>query len=276
MTASDDKPSAVPQGPVAAKLSFFQPPADGSKPWNFVQEPKEGPQRNFGAEEHEITIKDLRGRETGFTLDDNAFIALQNVQSAMNYPEWESDETIRRVYYPEVEKLLLAELPGANRIELFDYTIRRVRPGASRGPVTRVHIDQTPDSAAERVRLHAPDDAAELLRGRYRIVNVWRPLRGPVASFPLAVADSATVRDADLVAVEHRYPDRTGYTAGVRFHEAQQWYYWSAMNPDERLLLECFDSLKGGRVPHTAFVDPRSAEDAEGRESIEVRALVFG
>ena len=31
-----------------------------------------------------------------------------------------------------------------------------------------------------------------------------------------------------------------------------------------------------GRVPHTAFVDPRTPEGAPGRESIEVRALVFG
>ena len=53
------------------------------------------------------------------------------------------------------------------------------------------------------------------------------------------------------------------------------------MTNEERLLLKCFDSdevvrQSGGRVPHTAFVDPRSPEAAKGRESIEVRALVFG
>jgi hypothetical protein len=55
------------------------------------------------------------------------------------------------------------------------------------------------------------------------------------------------------------------------------------MTGSERLLLECFDSesLKPGsnikgRVPHTAFEDPRTRAEAEGRESIEVRALVFG
>jgi len=56
------------------------------------------------------------------------------------------------------------------------------------------------------------------------------------------------------------------------------------MTSNERLLLECFDSeaakagsgVKGGRVAHTAFADPRTRADAEGRESIEVRALVFG
>jgi len=48
------------------------------------------------------------------------------------------------------------------------------------------------------------------------------------------------------------------------------------MKNNERLLLECFDSEKNGRVPHTAFVDPRSPKGARERESIEVRALVFG
>lgn len=56
------------------------------------------------------------------------------------------------------------------------------------------------------------------------------------------------------------------------------------MAGNERLLLECFDSeslkegtsVKGGRVPHAAFPDPRTREDAEARESIEVRALAFG
>lgn len=61
-------------------------------------------------------------------------------------------------------------------------------------------------------------------------------------------------------------------------------YYLSGMTGDEQILLECFDSealkdgsaVKGGRVPHSAFADPRTREGAEGRESIEVRALVFG
>jgi len=179
-----------------------------------------------------------------------------------------------------VEKLILEHVPGATRVLLFDHTIRRSTPGASRAPVTRVHIDQTPASAEARVRHHLPDEAEQLLRGRYRIINIWRPLNGPVVAHPLAVADSASVRDEDLVGVEHRYPDRTGETAGVRRNAGQRWWYWSGMRNGERLLLKCFDSDetvgRWGRVPHTAFVDPRTPEGAVGRESIEVRALVFG
>jgi hypothetical protein len=122
------------------------------------------------------------------------------------------------------------------------------------------------------------------LKGRYRIINVWRPLNGPVISTPLSFASSASVDDKDIVPVEHRYPERTGQTAGVRYNEGQKWHYLSGMKNDERILLECFDSevlkqgssVKGGRVPHSAFEDPRTPVGAPARESIEVRTLVFG
>ena len=278
---STDSGSAVPRGPVTATLSFYQPPTDGSKPFNYVEPQPTGPQRNFSASDLPVTIADIRSRESSFTLDANAFAALAHVPSAMTYADWTSDAKVEETYYPEVERLLLSHLPGAHRVVLFDHTIRRAAPDAPRAPVTRVHIDQTPSSTAARVRRHLPAaDAEALLRGRYRIVNVWRPLNGPVVSFPLAVADAATVRDEDLVPVEHRYPDRTGETAAVKYHPDQRWYYWSGMLDDERLLLKCYDSDESvgrwGRVPHTAFVDPRTPVGAPGRESIEIRALVFG
>lgn len=268
----------IPRGPVKASLSFYKPPEDGSKPHNYV-EPLEGvPQRNFGESLHEVILEDLRGQEHKFSLNNNAFDTIQNVSSEER--DFQDDEQIKRVYYPEVEKLLLDNVPGANRVLLFDHTIRRSHPGANRAPVTRVHVDQTPFSAAQRVKFHLPDEADQLLQGRYRIINVWRPLNGPVMAHPLAVADSSTVRDEDLIPVEHRYPDRTGETAQVNFNPGQRWYYLSGMNNEERLLLKCFDSDETvglwGRAPHTAFVDPRTPQGAVGRESIEVRALVFG
>lgn len=269
----------IPRGPVTASLSFYQAPADGSPPHNYVEVPKDGsPQRNFGTDWRDVVIDDLRGQEERFTMDNNAFAVVSNVPS--DEYDFQDNEKIAKVYYPEVEKLLLENVPGAHKVFLFDHTIRRSNPDAPRAPVTRVHIDQTPSSAEERVKLHLPDEAEELLKGRYRIINVWRPLNGPVMAHPLAVADSATVRDEDLIPVEHRYPNRTGQTAAVRYHPGQKWYYWSGMRNEDRLFLKCFDSDESvgqwGRVPHTAFVDPRTPEGAVGRESIEVRALVFG
>lgn len=266
----------IPRGPVTTALSFYAAPPDGAPPHNFVEPPPNTPQRNWGDDWQSVTLHDLRGSERKFNLDTNAFATYTNVASAED--EFTDDERIKRVYYPEVERLLLENVKGAQRVILFDHTIRR--PTGNRNAVTRVHIDQTPYSAAERVKLHAGADAVHLLRGRYRIINIWRPLNGPVMDFPLAVSDSQTVSDEDLIPIEHRYSDRNGQTAAVRYNRGQEWYYWSGMRNDERLALKCFDSDERvgryGRVPHTAFRDPRVGGDAVGRESIEVRALVFG
>lgn len=278
--------SQIPRGDVTATLNFYSPPADGAAPFNYVEDPPEGqPQRNFDAESHPVVIHDARGRESSFTLDNDAFAIIRNVEPSAE-TEFADDSSIQEKYYPELERLLLDHVPGSTKVVFFDHTIRRARPGADRAPVTRVHIDQTAASAALRVKRHLGDEAERLLQARYRIINVWRPLnKAPVESFPLAFASSATLADEDVVPVEHRY--RNGYigqTAGIKYSPSQQWWYLSGMTGDERILLECFDSealkegsgVKGGRVAHTAFEDPRTRPDAPGRESIEVRALVFG
>lgn len=276
LTGSQDA-SYIPRGPVQTTLNFFQDPADGSKPHNYVEKPPQGqPQRNFGSNEVEVTMNDIRGRESDFYLDKDAFQAVKGIQSEEK--DFTDDEHIKQVYYPEVVKTLLDNVPGAHKVTLFDHTIRRSNPDAPRAPVTRVHVDQTARSTEWRVRLHDPDEAEELLKGRYRIINVWRPLNGPVQASPLGFASAESTEDHDLVPVEHRYPHRTGETAAVRHNKGQQFYYWSGMKNDESLFLKCFDSKDGvgQRVPHTAFVDPRTPEGARGRESIEVRALVYG
>ncbi|KAK4455458.1 putative 7alpha-cephem-methoxylase p8 chain related protein [Podospora aff. communis PSN243] len=276
-----------PSGPVTVPLNFFNPPADNSPPFNHVDTPPAGlPQRNFTDTSHPVQITDIRPNPHQFTLDHDAFAAILSVPPSAEQ-SFTSPDSILQNYYPEVEQLLLNHIPGSTKVVLFDHTIRRADPNASRAPVQRVHIDQTPSSAEKRVRRHLPADEAEkLLKGRYRIVNVWRPLnKNPVESFPLAFASSATLEDEDVVPVEHRYQSGyTGQTAAIKYNPGQKWYYLSGMTGNERLLLECFDSeaakegsgVKGGRVAHTAFEDPRTRPDAEGRESIEVRALVFG
>ncbi|KAI0162736.1 methyltransferase [Pestalotiopsis sp. NC0098] len=279
-------PDPVPRGPVIANINYGEFPAEGKKAINYVEDPPAGePKRNVEVNSQDTRIEDIRGREADFNLDTDAFAAVRGVPESAER-DFADDESIRAKYYPEVEQFLLDHVPGSNRVFLFDHTIRRADPSAKRQAVFTAHIDQTPLSAPQRVRKHLPDEADALLRGRYRIVNVWRSLnKGPVESNPLAFASSSTFSNDDLIPVEHRYPNGyTGQTAAIHYNPSQKWYYWSGMTGNERLMLECFDSegikegsgVKGGRVPHTAFIDPRTRKEAEGRESIEVRALVFG
>lgn len=272
------KSSPILSGPVTAILNFYSPPNDDSRPYNYVETPPTGfPQRNYSHSLHPIIINDIRTSPAIFSLDKNAFLPLFSLPPSK--ADFTSASSIQEIYYPEIQSLLLTSLPGTpHRILIFNHTVRRSFPPGLEAPVQKVHIDQTPTSARVRVHQNIPDksEAEALLKSRVRVINVWRPLNGPVESFPLGFADSASVPDDALVAIEQRLPDRTFETTAVRWTEGQRWRYWSAMRNDEGLLLQCFDSEGGGRVPHSAFVDPRSGPDAKGRESIEVRALVFG
>lgn len=277
----DTTPTTPPSGTTTGTLIFYAPPSDGSAPYQYAGDlqnnpPPGEPQKNYTEEPHSVRITDIRGRENDFDINTCGFGTLSGLPPSAE-KEFTDDDSIKKNYYPEVEALLLENIPGAQRVHLFDHTVRRSNPDAPRAPVTRAHIDQTARSAEQRVRNHMPaGEAEELLQGRYRLINVWRPLNGPVVSSPLAFADSRSVPNEDVVAVAHRYPDRTGETAGVKYREAGEWFYWSGIGERERVLLQCFDSRDGARTPHSAFVDPRTQEGWKGRESIEVRALVFG
>ncbi len=193
------------------------------------------------------------------------------------------DEEVKRVYYPEAE-LLLKDITGASRVFIFDHTVRKRVAGSADGisvvrqPVGRVHVDHTARSGPQRVRDLIPDDAEELLKGRVQIINLWRPIRGPLRDSPLAVCDARTVKFDELVPTDLIYQHRIGETYSVKFNPEHRWLYVPEMTVDEILLLKCFDSKTDGRArfaPHTAFVDPTTSADAVPRESIELRTLVF-
>jgi len=162
--------------------------------------------------------------------------------------------------------------------------VRRHVPGTEdrrvglRQPATRVHVDHTANSGPQRVRDLIPEDAEELLRGRVQVINVWRPIRGPLLDAPLAVCDARSVDLEDLVASDLIYPNRVGETYSVTYRPSHRWFYFPEMRVDEALLLKCYDSETDGRArfaPHTAFRDPTTPADAPPRESIELRTLVF-
>ncbi|PYH98117.1 hypothetical protein BO71DRAFT_317110 [Aspergillus ellipticus CBS 707.79] len=224
-----------------------------------------------------VTITDVSGHELDYTLDGNGFQFYYHTSQEKDFVD---DEKIKREYYPEIEQLL-KDATNASRVFIFDHTIRRPSPPDTpasqiRSPVQRVHIDQSYDAGKARVSWHLKDEAPRLLQGRYQIINVWRPIK-TIRKDPLAVADAHSVPDSDLLPTKLIYPDREGETCSVKANPDVKWYYRYRQSPDLVTLIKCFDSKTDGRarrVPHSAFVLP-GAEAEEGRESIEVRTLVF-
>ncbi|OSX61030.1 hypothetical protein POSPLADRAFT_1057973 [Postia placenta MAD-698-R-SB12] len=280
MSASDAPPNTI-----QAELNYFSPPTDGSKPYiNINADPATGVrQRNFDSEPHIIDIENIRGEQGSVTLDTAGF---QFFRRPATHKAFIDDKAVETEYYPESIEFL-KEITGASRAVVFDHTIRRRRPGEvedtpqKRQPVPQVHVDQTTASAIARVHRHLPPaDAPELLRRRFQIINLWRPISHAAYDWPLALCDFRSV-DAkrDLVPTSLVYPDRDGETMSVRFNPNHRWKYLRGMGPDEFVLIKCFDSRTDDDTalltPHTAFQDPTTPKNTPYRESIELRLLVF-
>lgn len=270
---------------VSAELVYFAPPLDGSHPFtNINADSTTGLRpRNWKQEVHTVEIENVRGKESDYTLDTAGF---QYVTKPSKHSAFIDDEEIRGEYYPESIELL-KDITGASHVVLFDHTVRRHRPGdaetdeTKRQPVNQVHVDQTPESATARVHRHLPAGEAEkLVKKRFQIINLWRPISHPAIDHPLALCDYRTVDvKKDLVPVTLVYPDREGETFGVKFNPTHRWKYGKGMKPDEVVLIKCYDSAKDDNIakftPHTGFKDPSAPQGAPLRESIELRALVF-
>lgn len=245
------------------------------KPTRYVNEPPSGdPEWNGIDDPRIVLIHDARSHEPEFTLDRNGFALIKAPTAIQNF--YDPDE-IKSVYYPEVERLLRNTL-GASRVVVFDHNVRNGGRSDLAQPSRMVHNDHTVNSAPRRVRDHLGPEAEELLRHRFGIVNVWRPIRGPVLDSPLALCDAQSFTDADLIATDRVYRHLHGETSSVQFNPGHRWYYFSEQQPDEVILIRVHDSADDGRARlsfHTSFENSLAPADAPPRESIEVRTLVF-
>jgi hypothetical protein len=252
------------------------------KPHTYTYDPPNGaPKTNIVNEAHTVPIHNMRPLADDLTLDVQGFAL---VPAPTTVADFYDEAQLEAIFYQEAEDLV-KQATGASRVVVFDHTIRRRThgvedrtPGIPRQPVTRIHGDYTDVSGPQRVRDLMGSEADDLLNRRFAIVNVWRPIRGPLFDAPLAVCDARTVADGDLVGQDLIYRDRIGEIYGLTYNPDHRWYYAPAMQADEALLLKCFDSARDGRarfMPHTSFADPNAPADMLPRESIELRTLAF-
>ncbi|KAI1410246.1 hypothetical protein F5Y13DRAFT_202373 [Hypoxylon sp. FL1857] len=268
---------------VPTNINYYKDPGDGSLPMPIViadntvkNERPHTPQQ--------VVVHDVTGEEEMYALDSHGFQFLQHESKLKYLQEFQDEEVVKTEYYPESIQLL-KEVTGASRIFIFDHKTRcgpsdwhKLGKGnrSSRGPLLRAHVDQSYDGAELVLRRWFPDEADELVKRRYQIINIWRPIR-PVAKDPLCVADATSIPDSDLVAASIIYPRDRDETWTIKPRSTHKWYFKYAQKPDEVLLIKCFDSdesVPARRAPHSAFEDPEQ-KDRESRESIETRALVF-
>jgi len=258
--------------------------------------------KNFDTAPFPTNIYDLRGQEEHAHINTTGFQALTSPSDVpADLLLSGSDAEIEKLYYPEVEALLLKQT-GASRVVFFDHTVRQPHPPevpespSTRRPGVLVHVDQTPASAHRRVERHVQPPRPYK---RFQLINVWRPILNTVYDYPLAVCDFNTVdvvNDLIPTVLRRTPPTPNGENYSVKQSDKHVWWYWSEMTPSDVLLLLCYDSASreltrvkesgadvleselrdvAGLTPHTAFKDEEGAKKGIKRHSIEVRTLVF-
>ncbi|KAK5126849.1 hypothetical protein LTR08_004584 [Meristemomyces frigidus] len=200
------------------------------------------------------------------------------------------DHTIRRrvkdAPRQPVQQVHVDQTPGAAAAR-----VRRHVPAAAEaeellgGRYQIINVWRPIEHAAEEFPLGVVDWRSTV-PGDFVAVDLMYPLRPADSVLDAADDDRGKERlpDPSTYASAEGYEAR-GETLGVVASERHQFYYVRDMAPEEVMLLKCFDSrgegMEGGRqgvavrTPHTAFVDPGTAGGAPGRQSIEVRCLVF-
>jgi hypothetical protein len=253
----------------------------GEKPASYggISSAEADKKRTGKYQEYKMPIYDGRAVADQLSLEREGFILVRHETKVKDF----YDETeVRSIYYPEIEKLV-KETSGAKRVLVFDHTLRSADSATREakqisGPVRNAHNDYTEWSGPQRVRDLLPDEAEELLKQRFAVVQVWRPIRNPVQREPLAIADARSIGTKELFPSARVYPDRVGEVYHCAFNPEHRWYYFRNMDRNEAVVFKTFDSSRDGRArwtAHTAFDDPNSPSDAPPRESIEMRTLAF-
>jgi hypothetical protein len=263
---------------VRAPINYIE--RSRERPRAFQYDPPPGvPLRTGTYTPKAALVRNGRAHQGQFSLDREGFLLTRAPTSFTNFAD---AAAVKAAYYAEVEALV-KRVTGASRVVVFDHNVRHApsaleKKNGAKEPVKRAHNDYTVKSGPQRVRDLLGGEAEALLKRRFAVVNVWRPIGGPVEESPLALCDAQSIAPEDLIPTDLVYRDRIGETYALAHNPAHRWFYFPRMATDEAVLIKCYDSAEDGRArfaAHSAFDDPTSPPSARPRESIEARTLVF-
>lgn len=279
-------PPAMTREPrdVRALLTFLGNVSGTPTNYFDVEPPPETP-RLYPRVQREVIVRDARALATPLSIEREGVVLTDHGDGVID--DFRDEQALRSTYYPSVARLVCAAT-GAARALVFDHTYRSTAVARRAADGTDIAVDEAhndytersgPRRARERLAELLPgEDPDEVMRDRYGIFNVWRPINGPVEQWPIAVCDMQSMRPDDFVDAELRWPHRTGHVCAIRHNSEHRWLYVPAMEVSEALVFTCYDSAPGGAVrfgAHTAFLDPTTRHSARPRDSLEVRTIAL-
>jgi hypothetical protein len=225
-----------------------------------------------------MTVLNGRMLDERLSLDEQGFVFVEHKTQVSDFFD---EEQVRTIYYPEIEELIRRH-SGASRVVIFDHALRSGDQAEReekliRNPVLQAHNDYTEWSGPNRLREILPEEADELMKRRFAIIQVWRGIDRPIQSNPLALADARSIAFEDLMVAERRYPHRVGQTYRLKYNPNHRWIYFPEMRRDEAIVFKVYDSDRNRArfTGHTSFEDPTTPTGAPPRQSIETRAFAF-
>lgn len=232
------------------------------------------------AEDHEMTLTDMRPFQSELSIARNGFALLNHTTQVKNFFD---PAEVQNVFAPEMIALA-KQLNGAVHAIAFGPVPRSDDPkiSQSRAPAFGAHVDYGRATVMDQVRLAMGAKEAEpWLKKRLVLMNFWRPIT-TVHRTPLALCDASTVLPSDLNDSEIRgglddptRPPLFGFN--LSYNPNHRWYYVPRMRPDEVFAFKLYDSdpKRPQWTGHTAFADPDSTEDSPPRQSMEIRTVSF-
>ncbi len=212
---------------------------------------------------------------------------------------------VERVFYPEMEKLLLEFFPGATDALVYNHDVfdkdykgdrtedqAKKNPGVNANDAYIVHHDLNDNSGRVRCRellttnlrnfgreVHYTDEQADAkMSRRLMSINLAKPME-TIRQNPFVLCAWPSFADQPYITNYRVYDDRVGETTRFTYRPNHEWYWFPQQKPTEVSMLKCYDSVTDGSVSrwsfHSACIDPTAPADAPCSRNVVVRAFVF-
>lgn len=243
----------------------------------------------------EVAIRDGRQGAPGYEAGGFELLA-----HASRVTDWRDEAHLAAEHAPEVERLALDFL-GCDRALVYPPIVRSPA-SADRfedyAPIFFVHSDFTEDYRGMVCEVDRPYrefitpilaaaglDQHELAQAsRTVMLQFWRNIGARQPDHPLAFCDGRTVPEQQLRRIlvpeygGRRLEFETFAVDAPASPDANDWYTFPELGPDEVVAFRTYDSLLADEhghfwTPHSAFADPHAGSGAPRRESLEMRVL---
>ena len=212
---------------------------------------------------------------------------------------------VERVFYPEIEKLLLDFFPDATDALVYNHDVfdkdyqgdrtedqDNKNPGVNANYANIVHNDLNDNSGRVRCRElltknlrnfgrtqhYTEAEADAKMSRRFVSINLAKPME-TVGQYPFVLCAWPSFADQPYINNYRVYDDRVGETTRFTYRPDHEWYWFPQQKSTEVSMLKCYDSVTDGSVSrwsfHSACVDPTAPEDAPCRKNVVVRSYIF-